>query len=356
LTGLFGAPGGSEVPRGDGAQDISEVPVWLCSLVDELAAGLREVVLPALGSAAARGVVGRAAGGDTTFTIDEVAEDYLAGHLGSKGLPVAVYSEDRGYVVFGDEPVEFVLIVDPIDGTRPAAAGFEAACVSVAAARASERPAMGDVVYGVVQEIKEGGVFSAVRGGGARIVTPGGAVREPVLSPNTDLSRLFWTIGFRGRPAVELATALGGLIDRSSVDGAVFDIGSATYSMTRILTGQLDAYIDIGPRMIEVAPWVEARFREVGKGSVLNNSPHDVAASTLILREAGCVVTDAAGRDLDRRPLLGSDMSHQMSVVASAGPRLHEAIVDEVSRGIEMFAATGPPPAVDRAVPDGTRP
>ena len=42
----------------------------------------------------------------------------------------------------------------------------------------------------------------------------------------------------------------------SSVDGAVFDIGSATYSMTRILTGQLDAYIDVGPRMIEVAPWV----------------------------------------------------------------------------------------------------
>jgi myo-inositol-1(or 4)-monophosphatase len=325
---------------------VSDAPEWLRGLVDDLAAGLREVVLPALGSASARGLAGRAAGGDTTFTIDEVAEDYLAAYLEAQGLPVAVYSEDRGYVAFGAAPAEYVLIVDPIDGTRPAAAGFEAACVSIAAARAVEHPVMGDVVYGVVKEIKEGGVFSAQRGRGARIRTPDGAAREPVLSANTDLSRLFWTIGFRGRPAVELATALGDLIDLSSVDGAVFDIGSATYSMTRILTGQLDAYIDVGPRMIELAPWVEARFRDVGKGSVLNNSPHDVAASTLILREAGCVVTDAAGNELDSRPLLGSDMSHQMSVIASAGSELHGALVREVSRGIQAFADGG------RSVPD----
>ncbi|HZK48372.1 MAG TPA: inositol monophosphatase family protein [Thermoleophilia bacterium] len=318
-----------------------DVPGWLRALVDGLASGLREVVLPSLGSAFSRGLTGRAAGGDTTFAIDELAEDYLASYLTQRDLPVAVYSEDRGLVRFGGSTPEYVLIVDPIDGTRPAAAGFEAACVSVAAARASDRPVMSDVVYGVVAEIKEGGVFSAVRGGGARITTPDGSERCVSISSNTDLTRLFWTIGFRGRPALELATALGGLIDLSSVDGAVFDIGSATYSMTRILTGQLDAYVDVGPRMIELAPWVEARFREVGKGAVLNNSPHDVAASTLILREAGCIVTDAAGRSLDDRPLLGSDMSHQMSVLACASPALHEAVLAEVARGIDVLVGAG---------------
>lgn len=314
-------------------------PFWLRELVDGLAVGLREVVVPSLGLASARGLMGRAAGGDTTFAIDRLAEEFLAEYLTEKGLPVAVYSEDRGHVAFGASPAEFVLIVDPIDGTRPAAAGFEAACVSIAAARGAERPVMADVVYGVVAEIKEGGTFSAVRGGGTHITSPAGSERPLSISANTDLSRLFWTIGFRGRPAVELATALGGLIDRSSVDGAVFDIGSATYSMTRILTGQLDAYIDVGPRMIELAPWLEVRFREVGKGSVLNNSPHDVAASALILQEAGCVVTDAAGRSLDDRPLMGSDMSHQMSVVASAGQDLHRALLEEVARGIGALLA-----------------
>lgn len=317
-------------------------PEWLFALVDGLAAGLREVVLPSLGSAYSRGLTGRSAGGDATFTIDEAAESYLAAYLTEAGRPVAVYSEDRGFVTFGDGPSEFVLVVDPIDGTRPAAAGFEAACVSIAAARAFERPVMADVVYGVVLEIKEGGVFRAVRDGGVEMFGPAGAPRPLLVSENTDVSRLFWTIGFRGRPALELATALGGLIDRSSVDGAVFDIGSATYSMTRLLTGQLDAYIDVGPRMIELAPWVEDRFREVGKGHVLNNSPYDVAASTLILQEAGCIVTDAGGRSLDGRPLLGADKAHQMSVLASANDALHHALLQEVADGMAVLVQGGP--------------
>ncbi len=325
-----------------GGAALEAPPEWLKSLIDGLAAGLRDVVVPWLGAARARSLAGRAVGGDATFAIDEAAEAFLAEYLAEQGRPVAVYSEDRGLVEFGRGPAEFVLIVDPIDGTRPAAAGFEAACVSVAAARMSERPVMSDVAYGVVLEIKEGGVFRAERGSGVEMRDVAGRERPAAVSANTDLSLLFWTIGFRGRPAVELAATLGGLIDRSSVDGAVFDIGSATYGMTRLLTGQLDAYIDVGPRMIEVAPWVEARFRQVGKGHVLNNSPYDVAASTLILEEAGCVVSDAAGRSLADRPLLGSDVAHQMSVVASANAALHGAILDEVTRGIGALVATAP--------------
>ena len=198
---------------------------------------------------------------------------------------------------------------------------------------------MSDVQYGVVVEIKEGGLFRAARGQGAEGFRADGS---PILfapSRGADLSRLFWMIGFRGRPAAELVAALGGLIDKSSVDGGVFDLGSATYCMTRLLTGQLDAYIDVGPRMIELVPEVEARFREVGRGAVLNNSPYDVAATALVLREAGCPVTDAGGLSLDGRPLLGADMSHQMSVVASSNQRLQEAVLAEVRRGMEHLAS-----------------
>ena len=316
---------------------VTPLPPWVSDLVDDLALQLRDLVVPHLGRAAARALAGRAVGGDTTFAVDEAAEAFATDFLSAQSRPVAVYSEDRGYQEWHG-PAEYVLIVDPIDGTRPALAGFEAACVSIAVARKTERPTMADVVYGVIVEIKEGGVFRATRGRGVDIRTGAGQRRTPAVSKNADLSRLFWTVGFRGRPAAELVAVLGGLIDRSSVDGAVFDIGSATYSMTRVLTGQLDAYVDVGPLMIEMAPWVETRFREVGKGHVLNNSPHDVAASVLMLQEAGCVVTDAAGRSLDERPLLGSDMHFQMSVVASANPDLHEAILAEVAAGVRAFA------------------
>jgi myo-inositol-1(or 4)-monophosphatase len=222
-------------------------------------------------------------------------------------------------------------------------AGMEACCVSVAVARNTGSPTMGDVLYGVVAEIKEGGVFRAGRGQGVQALDANGTPRPVAPGSAADLSRLFWTIGFRGRPARELVLVLGDLVDRSSVDGAVFDIGSATYSMTRLLTGQLDAYIDVGPRMIEVAPWVEERFREVGHGAVLNNAPYDVAAAALIAQEAGCTVTDAAGRPLAGRPLLGADVAHQMSVVASANAVVHRLVLENVEQGMRRLAEAGPP-------------
>ena len=72
----------------------------------------------------------------------------------------------RGRGAAGSADPELILIVDPIDGTRPAAAGFEMACVSVAAVPAGPAPTMGDVVAGVIQEIKNGDLFVAEKGAG----------------------------------------------------------------------------------------------------------------------------------------------------------------------------------------------
>lgn len=308
---------------------------WVRELADGLAAELRQIVLPRLGKPWSRGLAGRAVGGDTTFAVDAEAEEHVRRRLTGFARPVAYYSEDQGLV--SPAGAEWVFIVDPIDGTRPAIAGLEAACVSVAVARLTHNPVMADVCYGAILEIKEGGVFRAVRGGGLEILDACGNRRDVSISGHSDLSRLFWTIGFRGRPAAELVVVLGDLIDRSSVNGGVFDLGSATYTMTRIVTGQLDAYVDVGPLMIERSPWVERRFREVGKGSVLNNCPYDVAAASLILEEAGCVVSDAAGNSLSERPLLGSDVAHQLSVVASANQEMHGVILRVVEEGLERL-------------------
>ena len=59
-----------------------------------------------------------------------------------------------------------MLVVDPIDGTRPALAGFESSCVSVAAAPLDGEPRMADVSVGVVVELKSGRAFVAARGAG----------------------------------------------------------------------------------------------------------------------------------------------------------------------------------------------
>ena len=302
-------------------------------LVLELASGLREVVLPELGSHAGRTHHAPGAGGDVTFAIDARAEEWLAEFIASRAPGLAFYSEDRGLVAPAGEP-SHVLVVDPIDGTRPAMAGLESACVSVALAPLGPdgEPTMGDVELGVIVEIKSGERFVATRGAGIE------ADRPVRLSPNTDVARLFWTYGFRGRPARPLVEVIGDLIDASSVGGGTFDLGSATFDMTRVVTGQLDAYVEPGPRMIAEVPAVQAEFERVGNGEVLNNSPYDIAAAALVVQEAGGLVTDAWGRPLDDRPLLGSGVEFQMSCLACANTELHAHLVAALDAGIERLA------------------
>jgi len=307
-------------------------------LVTELALELRRHVLPRLGSHAGREHVRAGAGGDVTFAIDSEAETELERFLDERAPGIAYYSEDRGLV----EPdgASHVLLVDPIDGTRPALAGLESCCVSVAVAKLGDgRPLMRDVEAGCVLEIKSGASFVAQRRGGIELRDSAGGTLEPSLSGNVDLARLFWTSGFRGRPALPLVEVLGELIDVSSVGGGFFDLGSACYDLTRIVTGQLDAYIDIGSLMIEAVPSLRARFEEVGGGAVLNNSPYDLAAAVLCLSEAGAVVTDGRGKPLDDRPLLGSGHEFQMSCLAAASAGLHSELISAVDRGMERLVA-----------------
>jgi myo-inositol-1(or 4)-monophosphatase len=301
------------------------------NLVKDLASTLREEVLPHLGAHAARAHSGSAEGGDVTFQIDERAERRMEAFLAERAPEVSFYSEDRGLVSPAGDRAEWVLIVDPIDGTRPALAGLESSCVSVAAARLDGEPTMGDVEVGCVLELKSGAAFVAERGAGL----------EPAakLSENRSLERMFWTYGFRGRPARALVEVIAELIDRSSVGGGTFDLGSATFDMTRIVTGQLDAYVEPGPRMIDDVPAVRAEFERVGGGAVLNNSPYDLAAATICLQEGGAIVTDAYGQSLSEKPLLGSSHEFQMSCVAAANQDLHGGICAELDAGIDRLRA-----------------
>jgi myo-inositol-1(or 4)-monophosphatase len=302
----------------------------------EVAAAIRDAVVPLLGRSASRVRTGRAPGGDATLAIDEVAEHVLEVRLAAEG-DVGFYSEDRGLVTFGAP--RFFLVVDPVDGTRPAAAGLESACVSVAVVPPSEDARLGDVSFGVVHELKSGTRFSATRGGGAAARTLSSAPVGLSPSTNTDLAALFFAVGLRGRPVVPMSIVLEELIDGASMGGGCFDLGSATFDLTRVATGQLDAYVDIGRRVLDEVPATEPAFLEVGEGSVCTNFPYDVAAAALIVEEAGGVVTHADGRPIRDHPAVGSSREEGLAVLASGNPRLHDTLLATIDRGIGRLAA-----------------
>jgi myo-inositol-1(or 4)-monophosphatase len=301
-------------------------------LVYELACRLRLRVLPELGSQRSRTFAAGGAGGDLTFAVDQLAEDELAEFLAVRAPRLAFYSEDRGLVA--PDGAADVLIVDPIDGTRPAIAGLESACVAVALAPLGDGdPRMADVELGCVVEIKTGDWFLAERGRGLR------ASRRISPSPLTDPSRMFWAYGFRGRPVRPTVEVLGDLIDGSSVAGGTFELGSQAFAMTRVATGQLDAVVEVGSRLIDDVPGMRAQFERVGRGEILNNSPYDLAAPWLCLCEAGGVVSDGWGAPLDNRPLLGSGHDFQMSSISAGNAALHGQLVTAVEAGIARLRA-----------------
>lgn len=266
--------------------------------------------------------------------IDRVAEAVVRRFAEEKGI-YSVYTEDAGLVEV--QGARAILVVDPIDGTRPAAAGLESSCVSVAATTTLEHPTLDDVDAACVLEIKSGTRFIADGSGSINVEVNEKRV-PPKPTRQMDLASMFWAGGYRGRPYLPVAAAVSRLADLCAIGGSTFDLGSASYIMTRIVTGQLDAYIDPALRVLAEYPELEADFLRAGCGSVVCNAPYDIGAAYLCLKNAGGVITDAWGEPLGSKELLGSDRESQLSVVAASNSHLHEAILDELDRAIGSMA------------------
>jgi myo-inositol-1(or 4)-monophosphatase len=294
----------------------------------DLADHVRRAITRAGGVLKNRLVNGRSPGGDAQFNIDEVAERAVLEFIGARGEPIAVYSEDGGLKKFGDSP-GYVLIVDPIDGTRPAAAGLEMACISIAAARFKESACIDDVEYALLRAIKSGAYMYADRGQDG-LECGEYPIPVPNLSSTTDLDRMFWSIELNGHPAALMTQAYGHLIDRSANTGGVFVWSSASFSISRIITGQLDAYVDIGNRLLKDRPGLRSEFERVGNGRVLHLFPYDIAASVLLAEKAGVVITDAYGRSLGRTRLMDLSAENQQSCVAASTAELHARLLDHI--------------------------
>jgi myo-inositol-1(or 4)-monophosphatase len=211
------------------------------------------------------------------------------------------------------------------------------------------------VTFGVVQELKTGARFTATRGAGVVAETADGTSIPVRRSANTDLGALFWTAGLRGRPLLPTSIVLEELVDGSGMRGGYFDLGSAAFNITRIVTGQLDAYVDVGRRIVDEHPETEPAFLAAGDGSVCTNFPYDVAAAALILEEAGGTITHADGRSLADHPAVGSSRAEGLAVLAAATDELHARLLEALARGMARLR-DGLPPTMGRSTPDQESP
>ncbi len=225
------------------------------------------------------------ADGTPTSSIDKVAEDVILKAVDEMDLPVNVLSEEVGLV---DRGYEDTLVVDPIDGTHNSAMNVPMYSVSLAVGR---RSLLG-VEHAVLLDLVTGGLFKATRGRGATL----DGSRISVRRFETKEPAMLFYLGRFVHPRTF------GLVKRSS---RVRAIGCASLEMTLVAQGCFDGY------------YFNAEIYEKGIRIV------DIAASALVLREAGGELVDLDGKVLD----MPFDLAARSNFLAYGDARAKEVLL-----------------------------
>lgn len=178
---------------------------------------------------------------------------------------------------------EFTWIIDPLDGTTNFLQQIPMFSVSVALSHE------GDIVVACVYDIMHDNTYYAWRGGGAWC----DASRIGV-SAKTDLSEAIIATGFPYYEPDDLPSLVHALQSFLIMARGIRRMGSAALDMTYVACGKLDGFYETALNV-----W-------------------DIAAGTLIVREAGGVVTDFSG---------DGDFVNKRRIVA-ANPVLHRAMIE----------------------------
>ena len=190
------------------------------------------------------------ADGTPTKHVDDLAEQAILKILEeTKGIDLL--SEEVGFV---DRGGDRVLVVDPIDGTTNASRGIPFYCVSLAVGRKT----LADVEAGIVVNLCTGDRFEAVRGKGATLND------RPIRTRKPTASAVFATSGMLPE-------------DAPAARGVLRSFGASALEMCLVGQGALDGYHYPKPILRII----------------------DIAASTLIVREAGGVVLARDGSELE---------------------------------------------------------
>ncbi len=191
---------------------------------------------------------------------DVAVQEFLFKELG-KDFPDAQFIGEEGENDFSTDGLRF--IIDPIDGTTNFMQDYRCSCISIALCNNN------DVIAGVVYNPYTDELFSAEKGKGANLNGNRIKVSDRPLS---DGLALFGTSPYHPENTDETFALLRKVFDFSR---DIRRSGSAAYDICMIACGRCEVFFEKG-----LQPW-------------------DIAAGTLILKEAGGVALNYQGKDIN---------------------------------------------------------
>jgi len=250
---------------------------------------MRKEILTFYGSPDAAIGFGIGAGGDTMKKIDLVAEKALIDVLEEHKVSCTLISEETGTRKIGPQPSEFYVTTDPVDGTTNAVRGIPFMATAIAVSKA---PYLKDVKTALVSDIFHNVTYTAQRDQGA---FRNGEKIQP--SQTSSLEEAVVGVDFNTLRLGELVAKLEEVLIRTR---HLRHLGANALEICYVADGAIDAFIDIR-----------------GKLRVT-----DVAASYLILLEAGGIMVTPEGNQLNV-PLAATQ---RVAFVAAANKRIYENI------------------------------
>jgi myo-inositol-1(or 4)-monophosphatase len=270
--------------------DLSEEGKGLKEICDSAAEAVSESIKEMVGDPSSGIVMQMGADGTPTKEIDGRAEEAVIAVLERSGVSFAILSEEMGRKEIGDNP-KYFLHLDPLDGTFNAISGIPFYSVSIYISGKS-------CSFGYVFDLAHAVKFYAERGRGAW--TEFGGTRSLLAVSTTPTLRDFSVSAYTLRPNTGRIVGLGDVVRR------IRTLGSTSLELCLVAAGRLDAFVDLrgGLRLV------------------------DVAAGSLIVEEAGGIVTDGRG-DLIK---FNGDMWQKTEFLASNGI-FHREILDLIGGG-----------------------
>jgi fructose-1,6-bisphosphatase/inositol monophosphatase family enzyme len=225
------------------------------------------------------------ADGTPTLSVDKLAEDVILDFVKERDLPWNVLSEEAGFI---DRKAKKTLVIDPIDGTHNCVMGVPFYSVSLALGTKD----MLDIEAGVVQNLVTGDLYCAEKGKGASLNGERIIARE--FSPYRSLF-IVYTGKYAAQDNFDVA--------RRAVRARSF--GCASLEMCLVAEGQADAY------------YMNCEVPEKSVRII------DIAASALILREAGGDIVDLSDKKLNMR----FDLMERSNFLAYGDSKVKELVM-----------------------------
>lgn len=234
--------------------------------------------------------LGKGAGGDPIKPVDLAAEKAIIKVLQRSTISFTLISEESGLIKFGENPSQYYVTVDPIDGTNNLIQGIPFYASSIAV---SNKRSLSSIFAALVTDLVHDTTFTAIKNSGA--YRDGARINS---SKRVSLSQAVIGLDLNSNNIKEIAPRLIELIKKTK---HIRHLGANALELCYVADGTTDAFVDI-------------------RGKLRTT---DLAAAFLIVREAGGTITTPLNQNLNAK--LGPEQ--KIEFIASGNAQIHKEIL-----------------------------